>query len=74
MNDITFFSSSKRLKTLAKGLSPARLRVMGTDGDRMTLEKSCGQTKKKSEADKEPSVPVGTLFPDSSFIMTCMHI
>ena len=31
----TFSFTSVRLKTLAKGLSPAFLRLMGTDGDRM---------------------------------------
>ena len=41
----TFNFSSKRLKTLAKGLSPAFLRLMGTDGDRIEFVRNITESK-----------------------------
>ena len=52
----TFDFYSKRLKTLAKGLSPAFLRLMGTDGDRMIFVRNFSETNLKSYP-----------FPDTSF-------
>ena len=44
----TFDFSSKRLHTLAKGLSPAFLRLMGTDGDRMIFVRNVSESNLKS--------------------------
>ena len=44
----TFDFSSERLKTLAKGLSPAFLRLMGTDGDRMIFVRNVSESNLKS--------------------------
>lgn len=56
----SFDFSSVRLKTLAKGLSPAFLRLMGTDGDRMVFVKGSERS----------HLGGGPPFPSNSFNFT----
>ena len=56
----TFDFASLRLCTLAKGLSPAYLRLMGTDGDRMIFEDRDFPTSCPSQGEECPMEPMWT--------------
>ena len=62
-----------RLRTMAKALSPAYIRVMGTDGDRMVFNANCRRTRQPEEMTPSPSSS-RRLFPTSRFYMYCKSI
>ena len=59
----TFDFNSVKLKTLAKGLTPAYMRLMGTDGDRMLFVRDDIEQKSLERLRGWP-------FPSTSFNMT----
>ena len=71
---ITLNFTSERLKTMAKALSPAYLRVSGTDADRMFFDKDGKIKKKKSQYEINKALRLlrekGELFPFTNFNMT----
>ena len=69
----SFMCSSKRLLALAKSLSPAVVRMMGTDGDKMTFDPNCDRHVKHKPYHydfRNKSMPV---FIKDKFTFSCKY-
>ena len=77
---VTFNFTSQRLITMAKALSPAYIRVSGTDADRMLFDKDAVNVERDSQDELDEAIqrmedamskpPVRDLFPPRNFTMT----